>query len=415
MGMQWIGSKFPGVRFREHPTRRWNGKPDRYFTIRYKINGKQKQEALGWASEGWNAQKASLERSALRQAHITGNGPQSLKDKRDEAEKIRLKERKDAEKKVRDGITFGQYFEENYLPMAKSNKTEWSWKREESLYKNWISPVIGKIPLREIRPLNIEKIKRNMLGAEKAKRSINYAIAVVRQVYNSALTNGIFRGDSPIIGVPKFRLDNKRIRFLNRSEAESLLMELRKRSPQTYLISLISLHCGLRASEIFRLRWEDVNTVEGTIMILEPKNKKNRKAYMTDTVLRELKNLKPGSSHELLFAGRKGQKIKERPSIFKTVVDEIGLNDNVVDERNKVVFHTLRHTYASWLVQNGVDLYTVKELMGHSTLAMTERYAHLANENLKNAANVLEGSFKNGIKSSSTNPTLPLNASGRDE
>jgi site-specific recombinase XerD len=50
----------------------------------------------------------------------------------------------------------------------------------------------------------------------------------------------------------------------------------------------------------------------------------------------------------------------------------------------------LRHTFASWLVQNGVDLYTVKELMGHSTLAMTERYSHLRKENLTNAVKVFE-------------------------
>jgi len=57
------------------------------------------------------------------------------------------------------------------------------------------------------------------------------------------------------------------------------------------------------------------------------------------------------------------------------------------------VFHTLRHTYASWLVESGVDLYTVKKLMGHSTIAMTERYSHLGNNTLQNAVKVFEGSL----------------------
>jgi len=58
------------------------------------------------------------------------------------------------------------------------------------------------------------------------------------------------------------------------------------------------------------------------------------------------------------------------------------------------VLHTLCHTYASWLVQNGVDLYTVQKLMGHSTIAMTEKYAHLAPDNLKAAVRVLEKSLE---------------------
>ena len=57
-------------------------------------------------------------------------------------------------------------------------------------------------------------------------------------------------------------------------------------------------------------------------------------------------------------------------------------------------FHTLRHTFASWLVQSGESLYTVKELLGHSTMAMTERYSHLASKNLKNAVMKLEDSLK---------------------
>jgi site-specific recombinase XerD len=69
-------------------------------------------------------------------------------------------------------------------------------------------------------------------------------------------------------------------------------------------------------------------------------------------------------------------------SAFSKAVDAIGLNAGITDSRMKVVFHSLRHTYASWLVEKGVDLYTVKELIGHSSLSMTERYSHVG-ENAK--------------------------------
>ena len=81
------------------------------------------------------------------------------------------------------------------------------------------------------------------------------------------------------------------------------------------------------------------------------------------------------------------------PQLFRDTVSDLGFNEGITDRRDKVVFHTLRHTYASWLVQNGIDLYTVMRLMGHSTIAMTERYAHLAPNNLKNAVKTLEDSI----------------------
>jgi len=75
--------------------------------------------------------------------------------------------------------------------------------------------------------------------------------------------------------------------------------------------------------------------------------------------------------------------------------------------------HTLCHTYASWLVQNGVDLYTVQKLMGHSTIAMTEKYAHLAPDNLKAAVRVLEKSLeKNKGKSKKTSIKKVTNEDG---
>lgn len=75
--------------------------------------------------------------------------------------------------------------------------------------------------------------------------------------------------------------------------------------------------------------------------------------------------------------------------VFLNTVNELGFNTGVTDPRRRVVFHTLRHTYASWLVQAGVDLYVVRDLLGHSSIKMTERYSHLAPERLKGAVDML--------------------------
>jgi integrase len=76
--------------------------------------------------------------------------------------------------------------------------------------------------------------------------------------------------------------------------------------------------------------------------------------------------------------------------IKKTMVAALGFNNGVTDPRQKVVFHTLRHTFASWLAEQSVDLYSVKELMGHGTLAMTERYSHHSPDKLRRAVKTFE-------------------------
>ncbi|MGO9532225.1 MAG: site-specific integrase, partial [Syntrophobacteraceae bacterium] len=74
MAHQWFKTQYPGVRFREHTTRKFNSKPDRYFSIYYKLNGKQREEGLGWSSEEWTAQKASIQLAELKKAQTTGEG-----------------------------------------------------------------------------------------------------------------------------------------------------------------------------------------------------------------------------------------------------------------------------------------------------------------------------------------------------
>ena len=95
-------------------------------------------------------------------------------------------------------------------------------------------------------------------------------------------------------------------------------------------------------------------------------------------------------SSELVFKNTKGGKLERISNTFLRTVDELGFNDGVVDRRDKAIFHTCRHTFASWHVQNGTDLYTVKELLGHSTIQLTERYSHLRPDGLKQATHLFD-------------------------
>lgn len=113
---------------------------------------------------------------------------------------------------------------------------------------------------------------------------------------------------------------------------------------------------------------------------------------MTDEVRSMLiERSKQLNATEYVFPAQNGAKRNWVSDTFERVVDQLGLNDGITDSRQRVVFHTLRHTFASWLVQDGTPLYTVAELMGHTTLEMTKRYSHLSPDTVRAAALTLQG------------------------
>lgn len=384
---KWISTNFPGVRYREHNKRKHGVRKDRYFAIRYQADGVRKEEGVGWWSEGITAEKAALILSELKNSYRQGNGSDRLGDRR-------LKAKAEKEKQALEKITFKEVFEKHYFPQAKTEKTFKSHDRERGLFYNWIDPVIGQLPLPDIAPIHIEKIKKNLTDAGKSPRSIQYCLAVIRQIFNHAFMHGFFHGDNPVKKVKSPKVDNKRLRFLTVEEAEQLLTILKLEAPELREMALISLHCGLRASEIFSLTWIDLNIEQATINIKDPKSV-TRVAHMTGTIKKLFLSKKIGKPIDLIFPDKNGEKRKEISTAFRRIVKKLGFNEGIKDRRDRVVFHTLRHTYASWLVQEGESLYTVKELMGHSTLAMTERYSHLAPGDTKKAVSKIENKIMN--------------------
>jgi len=122
MASEKTSTPFPGVRFRYHKTRKFNGSLDKYFFIRYHVDGKLKEEGIGWASEGWNAKKASMELSGLKKAHLTGEGPQTLHEKRQLAKDIKEAEVAELKRKAKENISFEVYFSDNYFPTSQAEK-----------------------------------------------------------------------------------------------------------------------------------------------------------------------------------------------------------------------------------------------------------------------------------------------------
>lgn len=410
MAVQWHKTNFLGVRFREHSSRKHGVRFDRCFSIRFKVDGKDKEEVAGWASEGMTPEKAFKMLSAIRDNIRLGVEPRSIAAMRNMNEAQRKEEAKVQRRKEKEQLTFSEFWDTEYLPAAEATKTLRTMKTEKGLYANWIAPALGDIPLQQIDAGKVEALALHAQKAGKSEATVRYILAVVSQVWNKAELRGIVQGTSPVRHIKKPRKDNRRTRFLSPDEARELLDALAARSMDMHDTALLSLFCGLRAGEIHALLWDDVNLDGERLLIRDPKSKNNRHAIITKEVRAMLERRYSGQARtDFVFPAVHGEKRQWVSALFAKVVDELGLNNSgkfaengqgeqvpikMDDARQRVVFHTLRHTFASWLVQEGKPLYTVAELMGHTTLEMTRRYSHLAPDTLRAAAMSLEGKLE---------------------
>jgi integrase len=388
-----IKTNTSGVRYYEHSTRKHGIRKDRYFTIRYKLNGKDKEEALGWESEGWTEKKAAAKLIELKENQRIGLGETTLADKRRVAKEKATNEEKIRVQTEKDLITFSSVFEQ-YFKQALLDKNAQTCRIERYVFNKWLAPFLGPLPIKNIFPLTLENLKKQMNDAGRSPGTITRNLALVSQVINYARRNDLYFGDNPTTKVKKPSQDNRRSRFLSHEEAGLLLEELATNGNGALCdMSLLSLHCGLRAGEIFKLNWSDVDFDNEIILIKDTKSGRNRNAIMTADVKKMLKRRKLHTKSGIVFPSRAGGRIVYVSNTFDRTITKLGFNKGVMDRRQKIVFHTLRHTYASWLVMSGASLYTVQRLMGHSTISMTERYSHLAPDHLKRAIDVFQESI----------------------
>lgn len=407
MAYTWHKTSFLGVRYREHATRKHGIRLDRCFSIRYKIQGRDKEEVVGWSSEGKTAEEAFRTLSVIRENIRQGVEPQSMAAMRQANEERTKEEEATRRDKMNERVTFSEFWETEYLPSVEATKTDRTIKSEMGWYKNWICPALGDKALAKINIPMIEAIVLKASKAGKSPASIRHIVAVISQVWKKAWERGLVQGDSPTRRIKTPKIDNRRMRFLNEEEARALLSALAVRSQDMHDIALLSLFCGLRAGEVHSLCWGDLDFENGSIHVRDTKNKRDRHAFMTQEVLEVLERRRGvHATNELVFPGINDKKRQWVSDTFPRTVNAIGLNDTgemtqdnkgkqvpkrITDARQRVVFHTLRHTFASWLVKKGIPLYTVAELMGHTTLEMTQRYSHLAPDTLKKAALELQG------------------------
>jgi integrase len=363
---RYTKTKFTGVFCQPSATRRHQGRPDMAWYIVDPFNGKRKWEKIGWASEGYTAAFANQVRAERLHEARGHNEISSLRDLTlDDAWSI---------------------VEDRHLRHLSM------WKDEKSTYNKHLGPALGSCSLSAIKPEDVEKIKAELLGKGLAAATIRRIIGQLRRIYNFMAKWGLYQGSDPSTHIALPRADNRRTRFLTREEAEDLLACLKTRSKYVYHMAMFSLYTGMRAAEIMSLRGEHIDLPNGRVRVVDTKSKKNRTVYLSGPLKAMLADfdLAPG---ELVLRRPHGGTYNRVSRVFERVVKELGFNAGITDRRDLVVFHSLRHTFASWLVSQGQPLYTVGQLLGHSTPEMTQRYAHLIPEIQRAAVETIEHYF----------------------
>lgn len=175
-----------------------------------------------------------------------------------------------------------------------------------------------------------------------------------------------------------------RLRYLERHEAKTLHEQARRLRPDLADFITLALNTGCRKTELLTLRWSDVNKDRRYILLRPENTKSNRRRAipLNEKALAALRSRAAGNDTDWVFAGRNGQRVKALDWLFRKAVKSAGLEDFRI--------HDLRHTFASWLVSEGVELVKVRDLLGHTSISMTERYAHLMPNRLLDAVQVLD-------------------------
>jgi len=390
MAIKRFPTGYKGVRYKEHATRKHGVKRDRYYSIVYRLGGKVIEEGAGWASEGMTPEKAAQALFQLKEAQrLAEDGPRTLREKR-KAEKDRRAVEESAREKAKiDSLTFQDVFMNHYLPEAERGKPT-SVKREKEFFSVWISPLVGSLPLKQITLHHMETLKNRMMDAGRAAATVRYCLAVVRQVFHFAADHGLYDGQDPTHKVKRPIADNKRTRFLSKEEAQLVLDALQIRSIETYNMSLFSLHTGARMGEIASLRWGDVDMQTRELVFRDTKNKDSRHAKMTEQVREMLFSLPRGKADDLVFPGRGGKQVGRISRTFDRTIDALGLNEGITDRRQRICFHSLRHSFASWARKSGADLFALQKMLGHRTPTMVARYAHVDDETISKVMSGIE-------------------------
>lgn len=364
-------SKYPGVYFRIDTDTK-----EKTYYIRYRLGGrgsKEVEEPVGKSTAGMTEAKASI----LRGDRMRGKALPNT-------------ERRAAERAAKEAEA-SRWTISRLWAEYKSTKTIKGIKTDDSRFEKFLKPAFGDKEPHEIDQLSVMRAQSKMLKT-KAPQTVKNTLELLRRIVNFGVNARLCSPLSFKIEFPK--CNNIVIEDLTPEQLQKLI-EVIENDPHPVAgpMMLCALFTGMRRGEMFRLKWADLDFVRGFITIRNPKGGLDQTIPMNPratTLLEQLPRV-----CEWVFPGRqdKDGNYTQRSDIKKavrTIKRKAGIPD---DFR---ALHGLRHVYASMLASSGqVDMYTLQKLMTHKSPDMTQRYAHLRDEAMTKAGQVVDDIFKN--------------------
>lgn len=292
--------------------------------------------------------------------------------------------RKEEEKEAR--IPLLREFAPRFLIYSENNNKASTVAAKRQLLDTHLLPTFGDLPLDGVNPERIEDFKAKKKRAGLAPKTINNALTVLRTVFTVAVDQEVLRY---VPRVKFLKAERPDFDFLSFEEAERLIAAT---EPEWRAMVSVALHTGLRRGELIALQWDAMDLVSGRLIVKRnvwrghfgsPKGGRSREVPLNGIALSALK------AHRHLrgafvFCDEDGAYLKNDTcrNAIRRASKQAGLRP--------IGWHTLRHTFASHLVMRGVPLKAIQELLGHASIEMTMRYAHLSPDVKKDAVRVLE-------------------------
>jgi len=275
-------------------------------------------------------------------------------------------------------LSLEQFIYEYYLPYVQTRKR--SWKSELGMLRRYILPFMGDMRMKDVTRLDFFRWQDFMRDKGLAATTCNRSLFLLKYIFNNAHRWGHLPS-SPARDVSSLPEEDFRERYLNDEEARRLLNVLNTEENRlaAHVIRLL-LFTGARKSEILSARWENVDMERRVLTVPLSKSGRARHIPLSDAALMIFKAI-PRDSEWVFPSNKTGNHMKSVFKVWDRVRKRAGLQD--------VRMHDLRHSFASFLVNSGCSLYEVQKILGHHDPKVTTRYAHLAQDSLLKAANLV--------------------------
>ncbi len=389
MPTRWITAA-KGIRYREHNTRLHGRRPDRYWVLQYKRNGKVFNEAVGWWSDGIKQEDCEELIAELRKNWRSGQGPQSLLEMRAEAEQKRkqIEANRIAEEKAlllaAERPTLAKLWES----YARIHSGGPSWRTDKTNFGH-LKDMHGKFS-DEIKTKDVDALRDTLIQVGKKPQTIKHILGLLRRLLRFGVEQE-FCEISPHLQFKMPKVDNQKTECLTPKQVQRLMKALAEEENQN-LAALVrlALATGMRRGALFGLQWNDIDFDRGFITLRGEHAKKRKTETIPLTNLgRAILEQVEHTESTYVFPGKFGDKPRTNlDRMLRRVKKKAQL------PKDFRPLHGLRHTYASWLASSGsVDIYTLQRLLTHESPQMTARYAHLQDEAMKKAGRVADKIF----------------------